>query len=59
MAEPTHVVIAGGGVAALETLMALRDLAGDRVAVTLVAPGTSFIEPPDDGRAAVHRGACP
>ena len=28
---PSQVVIAGGGVAALETLMALRDLAGDRV----------------------------
>ena len=33
-----RVVIAGGGVAALETLIALRDLAGDRVDITLVAP---------------------
>ena len=39
---PSHVVIAGGGVAALETLMALRDLAGDRVAITLIAPETTF-----------------
>jgi sulfide:quinone oxidoreductase len=39
---PIHVVIAGGGVAALETLMALRDLAGDRVAITLIAPETHF-----------------
>jgi len=39
---PPHVLIAGGGVAALETLMALRDLAGDRVAITLVAPQTHF-----------------
>ena len=38
----SHVVIAGGGVAALETLMALRDLAGDRVAITLIAPETTF-----------------
>jgi len=44
MTEPTpsHVVIAGGGVAALETLMALRDLAGDRVTITLIAPETTF-----------------
>jgi len=44
MTETTssHVVIAGGGVAALETLMALRDLAGDRVAITLIAPDARF-----------------
>ena len=38
----SHVLIAGGGVAALEALMALRDLAGDRVDITLVAPETTF-----------------
>ena len=43
---PSHVVIAGGGVAALETLMALRDLAGDRVAITLIAPDPNFIYRP-------------
>ena len=37
-----HVLIAGGGVAALETLMALRDLAGERVSITLVAPDTKL-----------------
>ena len=37
-----HVLIAGGGVAALETLMALRDLAGERVSITLVAPDASL-----------------
>ncbi len=37
-----RVVIAGGGVAALETLIALRDLAGDRVDITLVAPEEAF-----------------
>jgi len=44
MTESTvsRVVIAGGGVAALETLIALRDLAGDRVAVTLIAPQRDF-----------------
>jgi sulfide:quinone oxidoreductase len=44
MTETTspHVLIAGGGVAALETLIALRDLAGERVAITLLAPETDF-----------------
>jgi sulfide:quinone oxidoreductase len=39
---PMNVVIAGGGVAALEAALALRALAGDRVAVELVAPETHF-----------------
>ena len=39
---PARVVIAGGGVAALETLLALRDLAGERVSTTLVAPQPRF-----------------
>jgi len=39
---PSRVVIAGGGVAALETLIALRDLAGARVDITLVAPDEFF-----------------
>jgi NADPH-dependent 2,4-dienoyl-CoA reductase/sulfur reductase-like enzyme len=38
-----HVLIAGGGVAGLETLLALRALAGDRVDITLVAPELRFI----------------
>jgi sulfide:quinone oxidoreductase len=38
-----RVVIAGGGVAGLETLLALRALAGDRVDVTLVAPELRFV----------------
>ncbi|HEY3189972.1 MAG TPA: FAD-dependent oxidoreductase [Solirubrobacteraceae bacterium] len=40
--SPLHVVIAGGGIAALETTMALRDLAEDRVRITLVAPEPDF-----------------
>lgn len=40
--EPTHVVIVGGGIAALETVLALHELAGDRVRVTLVAPEPDF-----------------
>jgi sulfide:quinone oxidoreductase len=42
----SRVVIAGGGVAALEALIALRDLAGDRVDITLVAPEESFVYRP-------------
>jgi sulfide:quinone oxidoreductase len=41
-----HVVIAGGGVAALEAMIALHDLAGDRVRVTLVAPQDDFVYRP-------------
>jgi sulfide:quinone oxidoreductase len=37
------VVIAGGGVAALETAAALVSLAGDRVDLTLIAPETEFV----------------
>ncbi len=38
----THVVIAGGGVAAVELALALGDLAGDRVRLTIVAPNADF-----------------
>jgi sulfide:quinone oxidoreductase len=36
------VVIAGGGVAALEAALALRDLAGERVRTTMLAPDPTF-----------------
>ena len=38
-----RVLIAGGGVAGLETLLALRALAGDRVDITIVAPELKFV----------------
>jgi sulfide:quinone oxidoreductase len=41
-ARPPRVLIAGGGVAALEAALALRDLAGDRLAVELCSPRTEF-----------------
>ena len=41
-----HVVIAGGGVAALEALIALAELAPHRVRVTLVTPGADFVSRP-------------
>src|SRR5215211_982049 len=37
-----RVVVAGGGIAALEALSGLRALAGDRVEATLLAPAVSF-----------------
>jgi len=43
---PMDVVIAGGGVAAVEAALALRDLAGDRVAVTLISPRPDFVLTP-------------
>jgi sulfide:quinone oxidoreductase len=41
-----RVMIAGGGVAALEAMIALRDLAEDLVHVTLVAPQPDFVYRP-------------
>lgn len=45
-AEPLKVLIAGGGVAALEAALALRELAGERVSTTLLAPQTEFVYRP-------------
>lgn len=42
----THVVIAGGGVAALEGALALRSLAEERVTLELVAPEPDFVYRP-------------
>ena len=39
---PIKVMIAGGGVAALEALMALHELAGDRISLELVTPTPEF-----------------
>lgn len=43
---PLKVLVAGGGVAGLETLLALRDLAGERVQATLLTPDTEFVVRP-------------
>lgn len=40
--RPNHVVIADGGVAAVECALALHDLAGDRVRLTMIAPEPRF-----------------
>jgi sulfide:quinone oxidoreductase len=44
--EPFHVVIAGGGVAGLETALALRAHADDRVDITFIAPEREFLYRP-------------
>jgi hypothetical protein len=49
-----RVLIAGGGVAGLETLLALRALAADRVETTILAPELKFAIP---GEAALDPGA--
>jgi len=36
--RPLHVVVAGGGIAGVEALLALRTLAGDALKLTLVSP---------------------
>lgn len=44
--QPLSVLIAGGGTAALEAALGLRDLAGDLVATTLLAPDPEFVYRP-------------
>jgi sulfide:quinone oxidoreductase len=44
--EKLRVVIVGGGVAALETALALADLAPDRTEATVIAPNTEFVYRP-------------
>jgi sulfide:quinone oxidoreductase len=41
-----RVVIAGGGVAGIEALLALRDLAGDRIEIEIIAPEREFVYRP-------------
>jgi sulfide:quinone oxidoreductase len=42
--EPLSVVVAGAGVGGLEFTLALADLAGERVAVTIVEPRSQYVE---------------
>src|SRR3982074_1474953 len=44
--HPFRVLIAGGGVAALEAALALRELAGDRISTTMLCPEPVFFYRP-------------
>lgn len=44
--QKLRVLIAGGGVAALETVLALHDLAAERVEVRVIAPNEDFVYRP-------------
>jgi sulfide:quinone oxidoreductase len=44
--DSMKVLVAGGGAAGIEALLALRHLAGDRVAVTLADPADEFVYKP-------------
>jgi sulfide:quinone oxidoreductase len=44
--RPTEVLIAGGGVAGLESAFALRELAGDHVSLSILAPTDEFVYRP-------------
>jgi sulfide:quinone oxidoreductase len=44
--ENLRVIIVGGGIAALETALALRELAADRTDVTVIAPNEEFVYRP-------------
>jgi len=44
--HPFNVLIAGGGVAGLEAALALRELAGDSVITTMLAPEAEFVYRP-------------
>jgi sulfide:quinone oxidoreductase len=45
-AEKFRVVIVGGGVAAVETTLALQDLAAERIAMTVLAPNEELVYRP-------------
>src|SRR5215207_621722 len=40
--RPRHVVVAGGGIAGVEALLALRALTGDALSLTLVSPAAQL-----------------
>ena len=44
--EQLRVLVVGGGVAAIETILALHDLAAERVGVRVLAPNNEFVYRP-------------
>jgi len=55
--KPLRVVIAGGGVAGLEAVLALRAIAGERVSIQLISPTDDFFYRPLSVRAPFAFGA--
>ena len=53
------VVIAGGGVAGLEALLALHSMAGERVSLRLIAPDPDFSYRPLAVAEPFAHGPCP
>ena len=51
-----QVVIVGGGVAAIEALLALHDLVGHRIGITMIAPEREFLYRPVTVAEAFERG---
>ena len=45
-AEPFNALIVGGGVAGLEAALALRELGGERIGTTMIAPNPEFVYRP-------------
>jgi sulfide:quinone oxidoreductase len=43
--DPLRVVVVGGGIAGAEVMLGIRELAGDRVALTLVSPSVELVLP--------------
>src|SRR5688572_11303916 len=54
LAHSMRVLIAGGGIPALEALAGLRALAGDRIEATLLAPDPVFSYRPLSGAVPFH-----
>ena len=57
--RPADVLIAGGGIAGVEALMALADLGDRRLRVELLSPRETFVLRPADGGGAVGRRPAP
>jgi sulfide:quinone oxidoreductase len=54
--KPRRIVVAGGGPAAIELLLALREIAGDRVALELIAPNRELVVRAYEVLAPFHEG---
>jgi sulfide:quinone oxidoreductase len=52
-----RVIVAGGGVAALETVLALRTIGGPRLSIELLAPNPKFVDRPSSVATAFGFGA--